>query len=115
MPPAFKMWKAVTATFLLAVAARSEYVDPAVLDACSGYVASPTQLSEADAKAVIELSLKAPGCKVFGPDIERLRLTVDYETGQLSFLANIPLALRLTGFVRRSASSQNRRRFEGTL
>ncbi|KAH6907030.1 alpha-glucosidase [Coprinopsis sp. MPI-PUGE-AT-0042] len=68
------MRKAITALV------RSEYVDPAVLDACSGYVATPGSLSEADAKASIELSLKAPGCEVFGPDIERLRLTVDYET-----------------------------------
>lgn len=68
-------------TLLLVALVRPEYVDPAVLDAYSGYVAAPVTLSEADAMAEIELSLKAPGCEVFGPDIERLRLTVDYETG----------------------------------
>ena len=85
------MWKAATAILLLAVSARCEYVDPAVLDACPGYAASSAQSLEADAKAVVELVLKAPGCNVFGPDIERLRVTVDYETG----LSMLPFSSRL--------------------
>lgn len=73
---------AITSSALWLAQVRAAYVDPAVLDACSGYVVKSEPLLSGGTRSQIDLSLKQPGCEVFGSDIENLRLTVTYETGK---------------------------------
>ncbi|KAG6899905.1 hypothetical protein C0993_005484 [Termitomyces sp. T159_Od127] len=68
----------VVAFLYQAGSAHSEFVDPAVLDACSGY--SATNITTSGASLTADLVLDGEGCAVFGPDVEKLGLTVVYET-----------------------------------
>src|SRR6266404_4898006 len=65
--------------FGVADVARAEYVNPEVLDACSGYEATDVNVSGTRLTAKLVLADKP--CKVFGEDIETLDLAVTYETG----------------------------------
>lgn len=58
------------------------YVDPAVLDACPGYVTRKVTTSRGGSEVTIQLGLPAgkKGCAVFGPDVEELTLVATYET-----------------------------------
>lgn len=62
----------------LTLAARSTFVDSAVLDACPGYKATNVKTSGTGLTA--ELSLAGTACNVFGNDIQKLKLSVVYET-----------------------------------
>ncbi|KAG2021281.1 alpha glucosidase [Coprinopsis cinerea AmutBmut pab1-1] len=68
----------LSTAFWLALGA---YVDPQLLDACPGYVVKGASSLNGgtDFRIYLELA-RAPGCNVFGEDIERLRLTVSYQT-----------------------------------
>ncbi|KAG5640772.1 hypothetical protein DXG03_007241 [Asterophora parasitica] len=69
---------AVLASLLHATGLHAAFVDPKVLDACSGYSASNIQSSGAVLTA--DLVLNGQGCNVFGSDIKKLGLKVTYET-----------------------------------
>jgi alpha-glucosidase len=58
---------------------RAEYVDPAVLDACPGYTATNVKVQRDGLTA--DLVLGGKPCNVFGNDIQKLSLSVVYETG----------------------------------
>lgn len=60
----------------------AEYVDPAILDACSGYNATNVQVLSNGLTADLVLSGKP--CNIFGNDIQKLALSVVYETGRLT-------------------------------
>ncbi|KAG7453201.1 glycoside hydrolase family 31 protein [Guyanagaster necrorhizus] len=71
----------VQAGFLLAAlvsVSHGSYVDPAVLDQCSGYDLEDATWQGTSFKA--NLILRPEGCAVFGPDISTLSLEVVYET-----------------------------------
>ena len=72
------------AAFVLLVfgSALATYVDPNVLDACPGYNAIDVQQTRGGLTA--QLVLRDKPCNVFGDDIEKLLLTVEYETSMLS-------------------------------
>ena len=53
-------------------------VDPSKLDACPGYNA--VNVKTTGGKLTADLTLAGQGCNVFGPDIQKLHLDVDYET-----------------------------------
>jgi alpha-glucosidase len=72
--------KPLTLLGLLGVAAAT-WVDPAILDACPGYKAVNVQSDESTLTA--DLSLAGKGCNVFGTDIQKLKLEVAYETGEI--------------------------------
>lgn len=60
--------------------ARAEYVDPAILDACPGYDATNIEIVDGN-QMKAELILAGEPCNVFGgEDLERLALSVVYET-----------------------------------
>jgi hypothetical protein len=63
---------------------HSVYVDPAVLEACPGYVANKVAVARGGSELRVDLGLpkNAKGCGVFGPDVEKLSLVVTYETGE---------------------------------
>lgn len=74
-------WLQALATLLISATSLAAYVDPAVLDACPGYVAKSQDVRTGGNEVQLDLTLaKVPGCNVFGTDIERLRLTASYET-----------------------------------
>ncbi|EDQ99974.1 uncharacterized protein LACBIDRAFT_314975 [Laccaria bicolor S238N-H82] len=54
------------------------FVDPNVLDACPGYGA--TDVSASGTKFTATLILAGKPCNVFGNDIQKLSLSVEYET-----------------------------------
>ena len=56
------------------------FVDPNVLDACPGYKA--TDVSASGTKLTATLILAGKPCNVFGDDIQKLSLSVEYETGE---------------------------------
>ncbi|KAJ2912724.1 hypothetical protein MD484_g7690, partial [Candolleomyces efflorescens] len=58
------------------------YVDPAVLDACPGYVTRKVTQTRGGSEIRIELGIppNSTGCAVFGPDIQNLVLVATYET-----------------------------------
>ena len=60
-------------------AAAAVWVDPTVLDACPGYKA--TNVNTYGSTLTADLSLAGHACNVFGPDIQKLKLEVTYETG----------------------------------
>lgn len=62
------------------------YVDPAVLDACPGYVTRKVSQTRGGSEIRIELGLpdNSPGCAVFGKDIQNLVLVATYETRMLN-------------------------------
>lgn len=62
----------------LTLAARSAFVDPTVVDACPGYKATNVKTSSTGLTA--DLSLAGTACNVFGNDIQKLKLSVVYET-----------------------------------
>lgn len=68
------------AAFVLLVVgnALAAYVDPNVLDACPGYNATDVQQTQGGLTAL--LLLRDKPCNVFGDDIEKLQLTVEYDT-----------------------------------
>jgi alpha-glucosidase len=59
------------------------YVDPTVLDACPGYVATNVKVRRDGLTA--DLVLRGKPCDVFGSDIQNLSLSVVYETGMETF------------------------------
>ncbi|KAG6902075.1 hypothetical protein C0995_004774 [Termitomyces sp. Mi166 len=61
-----------------ASSSHSTFVDPSVLDSCSGY--SATNITTSGATLTADLILNGEGCAVFGSDIKHLGLTVVYET-----------------------------------
>jgi alpha-glucosidase len=71
-----------TAVLFLAAAAVSVsaiQVDPSVLDACPGY--SVTNVETRRDGLTADLVLLPNPCNVFGDDIQKLSLSVIYETG----------------------------------
>ena len=58
----------------------ANYTDPNVLDACPGYKA--TGVISSGPKLTANLVLAGKACNVYGPDIEKLKLEVTYETSQ---------------------------------
>lgn len=71
------MWRRLTVLSLLGVA-YATITDPSVLDACPGYKA--THVNVGGAKLTANLELAGTACNVFGPDINKLKLEVTYET-----------------------------------
>ena len=69
----------VSLSLLLASTINAEVVDPAILDACPGYDA--TNVTSSSTSFTAQLSLRGPGCNVFGTDLSALLLQVDYESG----------------------------------
>lgn len=57
-------------------------VDPSVLDACPGYTASNVRTTSGDSTLTADLTLAGPGCNVFGADLPKLALEVQYETSK---------------------------------
>ena len=69
-------------TILLALlAVHAEVVDPSRLDACPGYTATNVQVSGGTLRADLSLGLGQP-CNVFGVDLPRLSLEVEYQTSE---------------------------------
>ena len=64
---------------LLVAHVSTVYVDPAVLDACPGYTATNVEVQHDGLTA--DLVLHGKPCSVFGDDIQKLTLSVVYETG----------------------------------
>ena len=58
----------------------AEYVDPVILDACPGYNATNVQVRPNGLTA--DLVLGEEPCNIFGKDIQKLALSVVYETGR---------------------------------
>ena len=50
------------------------------LDACPGYKATGVSVGPAGLTANLELA--GPACNVYGSDIQKLSLSVEYETGE---------------------------------
>lgn len=73
----------IAVALLACAVSAGTWVDPAVLDACSGYKASKVITQGAELTA--DLVLAGTGCNVFGPDIGKLKLQVVYETGEQDF------------------------------
>ncbi|KAF5387031.1 hypothetical protein D9615_002119 [Tricholomella constricta] len=69
---------AVLTSLFYASVLHAEFVDPKVLDACSGY--SATNIKASGAVLTADLLLNGEGCNVFGTDIKKLGLKVVYET-----------------------------------
>jgi len=70
-------------------------VDPSILQACPGYKATNVKARRDGLTADLVLGGKA--CNVFGEDIQKLRLNVDYETGMFSVIwawamKNLPIS-----------------------
>lgn len=63
----------------LGVYVSAVYVDPTVLDACPGYNATNVDVHGNGLTA--DLVLGGKPCNVFGNDIQKLSLSVVYETG----------------------------------
>ena len=63
----------------LGVYVSAVYVDPSVLDACPGYIATNVEVRRDGLTA--DLVLGGKPCNVFGNDIQKLSLSVVYETG----------------------------------
>ena len=61
----------------LVYSSAAEWVDPSILDACSGYTLENPQTEGAVFTASLSL---AGNCSVFGTDVEQLSLYVEYET-----------------------------------
>lgn len=62
---------------------RAEEVDPAILDACPGYDATNIQIVDDGTRLTADLVLAGDPCNVFGgQDLERIALSVVYETGE---------------------------------
>ena len=74
-----RVWPVALLCIRLVNPANSAVVDPAVLDACPGYKAANIVTSGASITA--ELSLRGKECNVFGPDVKKLQLQADYESG----------------------------------
>ncbi|TFK24629.1 alpha-glucosidase [Coprinopsis marcescibilis] len=70
----------ITSVIFSSWLAHAVYVDPAALDACPGYVAKNVEYLNNGSEVQVDLELGGEGCNVFGQDIERLRLSVAYET-----------------------------------
>jgi alpha-glucosidase len=70
------------ALVLLLIGPVLGYVDPKILDACPGYRAADIQ--ERPDGLVASLVLRDKACNVFGNDIEKLKLTVVHESGEVS-------------------------------
>jgi len=70
------------------------FVDPNVLDACPGY--KPTDVSASGIKFTATLILAGKACNVFGKDIQKLSLSVEYETGEFPFVGWRYVLARLT-------------------
>ena len=64
----------------LGVYVSAVYVDPSVLDACPGYIATNVKVQRDGLTA--DLVLGGKPCNVFGNDIQKLSLSVVYETGK---------------------------------
>ena len=71
--------------FLLGVyVSGAVYVDPTVLDACPGYIATNVEVRRDG--LIADLVLGGKPCNVFGNDIQNLSLSVVYETGMETFV-----------------------------
>ena len=70
--------------FLLGVYVSAVYVDPTVLDACPGYIATNVEVRRDG--LIADLVLGGKPCNVFGNDIQNLSLSVVYETGMETFV-----------------------------
>jgi hypothetical protein len=74
----------------------AKYVDPAILDACPGYTAANVKVQRDGLTA--DLVLAGKSCNVFGNDIEKLMLSVVYETGMDLCFFPFPLILNFNVF-----------------
>lgn len=61
---------------------------PVDLEACPGYKAINVQTTASTLRA--DLVLNGKPCNVYGPDIERLVLEVEYEESESSFFLSFP-------------------------
>lgn len=83
---AFAISSSIFSTLFLAVGqipgSVGTYVDPAVLEACPGYVTRRITSSNGGSELRIDLGLPPgiKGCAIFGPDIEHLTVSVTHET-----------------------------------
>ena len=66
---------------LAATLGSATHTDPKVLDACPGYKA--TSVHTLGSTLTANLVLAGTACNVFGPDIEKLKLEVTYETSEV--------------------------------
>ena len=74
-----KSYHASLVLCFLGVYVSAVYVDPSVLDACPGYIATNVEVQRDGLTA--DLVLGGKPCNVFGNDIQKLTLSVVYETG----------------------------------
>ena len=58
---------------------NAEYVDPTVLDGCPGYTVTNVEAQRNGLTA--DLVLAGKPCNIFGDDVQKLTLSVAYETG----------------------------------
>ena len=75
----YKSYHASLVLGFLGVYVGAEYVNPTVLDACPGYIATNVEARREGLTA--DLVLGGKPCNVFGNDIQKLSLSVVYETG----------------------------------
>ena len=71
------MWKRLALFSTLGVA-YAAVTDQAKMDACPGYKA--TNVKAFGSKLTANLELAGTACNVYGPDINKLKLEVTYET-----------------------------------
>ncbi|KAF9265982.1 alpha-glucosidase [Marasmius fiardii PR-910] len=71
---ALSAFAAICGTFV-----QAEYVDPARLDSCPGYNAVNVTTSNDGRTITADLVLAGTACNVFGEDLQRLRLQVEYQ------------------------------------
>ena len=77
-----KSYHASLVLYLLGIYVSAVYVDPTVLDACPGYIATNVEVRRDGLTA--DLVLGGKPCNVFGNDIQKLSLSVVYETGTVT-------------------------------
>ncbi|OAA71376.1 glycoside hydrolase family 31 protein [Cordyceps fumosorosea ARSEF 2679] len=73
---------AAAQALLLVGVARAAVADNSAADKCPGYAASNVKTTAHGLTA--DLTLAGPACNAFGRDLENLKLTVSYDTGQSS-------------------------------
>ena len=77
--------KSVAAVVLTLFSSNAEVVNPALLDSCPGYTLSNVLVVGGTFRADLNIA-SGPPCNVFGTDIPRLALLVEYQTGKLRLL-----------------------------
>ena len=65
---------------LVGTAVRSAIIDPTTINACPGY--DVVEVKSSGSSLTAGLTLRGQACNVFGSDVTKLRLQVEYESGE---------------------------------